>query len=152
MTVFSRLNLYKTNSYEIDAMAQNLGDSKEFTFYTLDNEPISHYPHVHICVKKDPKFKGKLLKNNSPYMSLGSIKLRPDNDYTIENLEFETIEDPYITNRKNKKIFVDWLLSNTKKRKFGNILNCDLCIYLYLASNKQCQDRQAYEDYLDKEN
>ena len=76
------------------------------------------------------------------------IKLRPDNDYTIENLEFETIEDSYITSRKNKKIFVDWLLSNTKKRKFGNILNCDLCIYLYLASNKQCQDRQAYEDYL----
>ena len=143
MTVFDRLKLY-----EIDAMANNQGNEGKFTFYTLDKEPPSHYPHVHICIKQDKKYQGKLLRNNSPYMTLGSIKLRADDNYTLENLEFETIYDESILTTRNKKLFLRWLLSSVTRKKLQGILNCWKCVDDYLNNNQKCQDRQAYEDYL----
>ena len=91
---------------EILAMAQRQGTIKDFTFYTLDNEYANHYPHVHICIKKDGKTLGEPLKNGSDFLSLGSIRLRPDEKYTLETLEFETVINPDILTSKNKKIFI----------------------------------------------
>ena len=130
---------------KILAMAQKQGTIKDFTFYTLDNEYASHYPHVHICIKNDGKTKGTPLKNGSNLLSLGSIRLRPDEKYTLENLEFETVINPDILTSKNKKIFIQWLLEENKRFK---VKNCFKCVSDYDDSNSKYKDRIKYQVYL----
>lgn len=130
---------------EILAMAQKQGSIKNFTFYTLDNEFPSHYPHVHICIKNDGKTKGVPLKNGSNLLSLGSVKLRPDNNYTVENLEFETLINEDLDTIKNRKIIVEWLTDIHKKLK---IENCFKCVSDYDDSNPNYKNRIAYQRHL----
>lgn len=132
---------------EILAIAQRQGTIKDFTFYTLDNEYANHYPHVHICIKNDGKTKGTPLKNGSNLLSLGSIRLRPDEKYTLENLEFETVINPDILTSKNKKIFIQWLL-DFRIIAGSKITNCDKCVNDYLISNDKCKNRKSYLDYM----
>lgn len=132
---------------EILAIAQRQGTIKDFTFYTLDNEYANHYPHVHICIKKDGKTLGEPLKNGSDFLSLGSIRLRPDEKYTLETLEFETVINPNILASKNKKIFVQWLL-DFRIIAGSKIINCDKCVKDYLISNDKCKNRKSYLDYM----
>ena len=130
---------------EILAIAQRQGTIKDFTFYTLDNEYANHYPHVHICIKKDGKTLGEPLKNGSDFLSLGSIRLRPDEKYTLETLEFETVINPDILTSKNKKIFIQWLLEENKRFKAKN---CFKCVSDYDDSNPKYKDRIKYQVYL----
>lgn len=143
--VLIRLGFKPRPIYVEEAMAQKQGFVSPFTFYTLDNEYSSHYPHIHICVKNDNKTKGVPLKNGSPYLSLGSIRLRPDDNYTLENLEFEVVENPIITNTKNKKLFIKWLL---KINPLRGTSNASASLADYLLSNDKCKDRAKYLKFL----
>lgn len=140
MNIFDRL--FKKS---VLAMAQKQGYSDNFVFYTLDNEYASHYPHVHICIKNDKKIKGKPLKNGSNLLSLGSIRLKPNDNYTLENLEFETIENPIITSAKNKVLFINWLLQENPRFR---VKNCFKCVSDYSDSNENFRDYTKYMKYL----
>ena len=137
------------NEYLVE-MAQKQGVSSGFVFYTFDNEYSYHYPHIHICVKSDDKKfkKGRVLKNNKSLKTLGSIKIRHDNNYTLENLEFETLFDDEINTNKYKKIFIDWLNDNPIKR-LKDYTNSDKCLIDYHNSNSQYVDKDKYIQRID---
>ena len=142
--VLIRLGFKPKPVYVEEAMAQKQGFVSPFTFYTLDSEYPSHYPHVHICVKNDKKYKRTPMQNNS-LLSLGSIRLRADDNYTLENLEFETVKDPWIETNKNKKLFVKWLNS---EETLLNRTNANVALADYLKSNDKCKDRAKYLRFL----
>lgn len=103
---------------KVFAMAQKQGQSEDFTFYTLDREQVSHYPHIHVCVNSgDKKYKGKPLENGSNLKTIVTIKLRPDCVYSWKNLEFEKIFDRNSITSENKKIWAAWLNSIHKRSK-----------------------------------
>ena len=124
------MRILASKKYETYAFAQKVGSEEEFSFYNLDNELPSERPHIHICVRKDNKdFKySKSLRYGNPLKSVGKIILRKDCKYTIENLQIES--DNQFTN-KQKKLFVDWLMSEDDP----DITNGRLCLINYKRSN-----------------
>ena len=124
------MRILASKKYETYAFAQKVGSEEEFSFYNLDNELPSELPHIHICVRKDNKdFKySKSLRYGNPLKSVGKIILRKDCKYTIENLQIES--DNQFTN-KQKKLFVDWLMSEDDP----DITNGRLCLINYKRSN-----------------
>lgn len=140
----------KLDTISICEMAEKQGFDKEFTYYTLDNEYRTHYPHVHICVKTTSKWDGKQLRNGSPYKTIGSIKLNRIKDYNINNIEFEEIKDNKITQNKYKKIFCDWLNSNNTGKRHNIYTNAYRCLDSYLMNNDgyfNAECEQLLENY-----
>ena len=126
----------------MNEMAQKQGSDDVFIYYTLDREPISHYPHVHVCVKSGTKgWTGKNLDNGSPYIDLGAIRLLPNTEYTLDNLTIEHIRDSKIESNRYKKLFIEWL---NKPYKNYNITNSQKCIDDYLESNEYCKFKKEY--------
>lgn len=130
------------------AFAQRQGRVGDFEFYTLDNEHKSHYPHIHICVKNDGKTKGTLLKDGSGLLSLGSVRLYPNENYTVDNLVFEAVHNPIITTKEVKNLIVSWLLEENNGLK---VKNCFKCISDYDTSNPTYKDFEKYQGYLEGE-
>ena len=133
------------NMYE---MAQKQGTDEYFTYYTLDNEPVSHRPHVHICVSKNDKhWKGKNFRNGQKLKTVGSVYLPYEQiknrvKFTPDNLEFEEVEDAKVKGTKYVKAICAWL-NAVEVDEFGsnatNAVNSfrdykksngDTCIYL----------------------
>ena len=129
--------LNKVDSICLYEMAEKQGYDKQFTYYTLDNEYKTHYPHVHICVKNDSKWDGKPLRSGRPYKTVGSIKLNRIDSFTPQNIEFEEIKDTRITGTKYKKIFCEWL-NSTNDGTLNNIdTNACRCLKSYIRNNEQ---------------
>lgn len=126
------MRILTSKIYEIYSFAQKVGSEEEFSFYNLDNELPSERPHIHICVRKDNKdFKSsKSLRYGNPLKSVGKIILRKDCKYTIENLQIES--DNQFTS-KQKKLFVDWLMSKAPPRFVST--QGDIALTNYFASN-----------------
>lgn len=146
MNIPELLKLLK-ESY-IYEMAQKQGVQDKFTFYTLDNEYISHYPHVHVCVKNDEKrWNGKALRNGSPYKTVASVRLRKDCNYTSYNLEFEEILDSKIENTKYIKTICNWL--NSRELLFDGSedtkTNGFRCLQDYLRNNEESKHIEEYK-------
>lgn len=140
----------EVESIAINEMAQLQGGDTTFFYYTLDNEALSHYPHVHICVKKGTKgWQGKQLHNGSPYITVGSVRLLTTLEYTADDMILETVIDEKIQNNKYKKIIAQWLNSKYKNRQNGQ-LNCIKCLDDYLTSNSKCQSKEQYEQWLEE--
>lgn len=120
---------------KVFAMAQKQGQVEEFTFYTLDREQVSHYPHIHVCVNQGNKqYKGKPLENGSNLKTIVTIKLRPDCQYDWKTLEFETVFDRDSITSENKKIWADWL--NEKHKRSKNETNGQHSIFNFFDSNE----------------
>lgn len=127
----------KLNLSQITEMAQKQGQDKEFVYYTLDNEYISHYPHVHVCVPiQDKRWEGKPLHSGNPLKTVASVRLLDTKTYTIDNLIFEEIKDKKIDSKKYKKVICDWLNSTISGLKINNRQgNALKCLQDYLNSN-----------------
>ena len=133
--------LYKCFSNKKYEMAQKQGKDENFTYYTLDNEFSSHRPHVHVCVSKNDKhWKGSSFNNGNNLQSVGAVflpyeQIKNKVPFTIDNIEFEIIDDKRVENIKYKKVICDWLNSEMTD-SFGNkILNAMKCFNDYKLSN-----------------
>ena len=130
-------------STQFTEMAQKQGQDSTFVYYTLDNEFISHYPHVHICVPNNDKhWDGKPLNSGNPLKTVASVRLLDKLQYTVDDIIFEEIKDPKIESTKYKKIIANWLNSTISglniNNKQGNALKC---LQDYLNSNETKHDK-----------
>ena len=124
-------------------MAQKQGQDSTFVYYTLDNEFISHYPHVHICVpNNDNHWDGKPLNSGSPLKTVASVRLLDKLQYTVDDIIFEEIKDSKVESTKYKKIIADWLNSTISGLKINNKQgNALKCLQDYLNSNETKHDK-----------
>ena len=128
--------------FKVLAMAQKQGNLKGFTFYTLNKEPASHKPHIHVCVAKNDKhYKGKPLAGEENLQTIVSIILKPTGNYTPDSLEFEQIYDPKALTTRNKKIWCEWLNALHKLKIPNNIKS----IADYLEANPDSKFKSKYE-------
>ena len=149
MEYYKKLNekveqiIEKLDNIQITEMAQKQGQDKEFVYYTLDNEYISHYPHVHICVSNQNKqWQGKPLHSGNPLKTIASVRLLDTKTYTPETIIFEEIKDNKIDNKKYRKIIADWLNSTISGLKVNNKQgNALKCLQDYLNSNESKFDK-----------
>ena len=125
----------------ITEMAQKQGQDSIFVYYTLDNEFISHYPHVHVCVPNNNKHWGDSnFKNGQNLKTVGSVflpfeQLRDKIPFTVDNIEFEVVDDKKVINKKYVQIICNWLNQETED-DFGNkINNAVKCFNDYKMSN-----------------
>lgn len=132
-------------------MAQKQGHSKLFTYYTLDNEFSSHYPHVHVCTHiANSKFSGKPLRSGKPYQTIGSVKLNQVANYIPATLEFEEYKDPAILSDKYKQEICNWLNATTDSMFNNTETNAVRCIKDYIRNNDQIAPNimQEYQSVL----
>ena len=107
------------------ALSQWQGNYKGFSFYTLDLEATSSYPHVHVCIPKDNKcYKGKWLEDGSKIQTVVTIKLRKTADYNSLNIEFDKIYDSRAVTSENKKIWSEFLNNANKDSGYTNNWQC----------------------------
>ena len=134
--IIDQLDILVNNKCQITEMAEKQGFDKIFTYYTLDNEFETHYPHVHICVSNNEKsWDGKPLRSGNPLKTVGSVKLNRVDGYTPNNLEFEEIKDNKITNTKYKKEICNWLNSTFNGKRTTKETNAYRCINSYIMNN-----------------
>ena len=141
MNVLARLF---PDKYEVYCMAQRYDTiGGKFEIMHLDNELTkSEPPHIHICVKKGTKgFRGKNLKNGSPFMSVFKVKLNPNcnEKYTRDNIVL--IEDYGNNFNEVKDDLIEWLNAKDEDGK----PNCRDCLKNYLRSNGFGSFRNEYE-------
>lgn len=134
--------LEKLDNIQITEMAQKQGQDAEFVYYTLDNEYISHYPHVHICVpNQNKRWDGKPLHSGHPLKTVASVRLLNTKTYAPDDIIFEEIKDPKIDTKKYRKIIADWLNSTISGLKYNNKQgNALKCLHDYLNSNQTKHD------------
>ena len=130
-------------STQFTEMAQKQGQDSTFVYYTLDNEFISHYPHVHICVPNNDKhWDGKPLNSGNPLKTVASVRLLDKLQYTVDDIIFEEIKDPKIESTKYKKIIANWLNSTISGLKINNKQgNALKCLQDYINSNETKHDK-----------
>ena len=123
--------------YQINEMAEKQGFDSTFTYYTLDNEFLTHHPHVHICVPtQDKKWDGKPLRSGNPLKTVASVVLDKVDGYTTDNLRFEEIKDPKINNIKYKKEICNWLNSTFSGKLHNKYTNAYRCMVSYIMNNE----------------
>lgn len=130
-------------SFNITEMAQKQGQDGTFVYYTLDNEFVSHYPHVHICVSNNDKnWDGKPLRSGNPFKTVASVRLLDILTYQPQDVIFEEIKDSKIDSIHYKKIISSWLNSTISGLKINNKQgNALKCLQDYLNSNESKQDK-----------
>ena len=154
METFKQLKekLEKILLYE---MTQKQGKDDCFIYYTLENERASHRPHVHICVSKNDKhWGGSNFRNGQNLKTVGSVflpfeHLKNKTPFTVDNIEFEVIEDEKITNKKYVQFICNWLNQERLDdfdNKINNAVKCfndykmsngDKCLYLKKLKGSQ---------------
>lgn len=127
-------------------MAQRQGQDSDFVYYTLDNEPASHYPHIHICVKSDDKhWSGKNFKNGQNLKTIAAVRLSTK-PYTESNVTFEIVVDSKITGIQYRRKIANWLNSRATSytgRALG-LTKSDKALNDYFESNSNCLHKQKY--------
>lgn len=142
--ICNQLELLIEDKYQITEMAEKQGFDKIFTYYTLDNEFETHYPHVHICVSNNEKsWDGKPLRSGNPLKTVGSVRLNRINGYTTENLEFEEIKDNKITDTRYKKEICNWLNSTFNGKRNNKETNAYRCINSYIMNNEGYYNKEV---------
>lgn len=133
----------KIDCFIISEMAQKQGQDDTFTYYTLDNEYTSHYPHVHICVNiQNKQWKGKPLHSGNPLKTVASVRLLDTLKYTPEDIIFEEIKDEKIDSPKYRNIICNWLNSTITGLKINNKqANALKCLQDYLNNNETKHDK-----------
>jgi len=153
LNILKRLNIFR--DHIVESMARKQGISKDFIYYSFDRDSDSHFPHVHICVRKDnatyKNCKGKTIEGQNSLKSIASIRLRADANYTPENLQFEGADkgkpiDDRINTVKNKKAIVEWLLSMNIKEACPNYASC---LRYYLTYNSGFLEKDIAKEYID---
>lgn len=143
MKIFSRLK------FSTVAMAQKQGGVDGFVFYTLNKERVGHFPHVHVCVPSEwigKKYQNaKNLEDGSDLKTIATIKLRPDCNYTKQNIEFEKVYCQDLITSKNKKIWAKWL--NDVYVGLG-VQNGRKCVSDFFASNPENMFRPYFRELL----
>lgn len=141
MNYIKQLNEEIKKLFPLYEMAQKQGNDEFFVYYTLDNEYASHRPHVHVCVKIDnKKWHGAKFKNGQGLKTVGAVflpyeQLKNKIEFTVDNIQFETINDNNITNSKYVQVICKWL-NSTVTDDFGNtISNAIKCFNDYKLSN-----------------
>lgn len=132
------------DKFAITETAEKQGFDDTFTYYTLDNEYKTHYPHIHICVAKDnSRWDGKPLRSGNPLKSVASVKLNRVTGFTPQNLEFGEIKDTKIENTKYKKEICKWLNSNFNGKRTTKETNAYRCLNSYLMNNDGYYNEEA---------
>ena len=148
--ICEQLEILVQEKQPITEMAEKQGFDKYFTYYTLDNEYSSHYPHVHVCVPTaDKSWDGKTLRSGNPLKSVASIKLDRVDGYTVDNLEFEEIKDKKITGNTYKKEICNWLNSNFNGKRTNKDTNAYRCLDSYIMNNENGTHNDQAEELLD---
>ena len=133
--------LEKENLYK---MSQIQGKDEIFSYYTFDNECIENRPHVHLCVKQDNNnWEGICFTNNQNLKTVATVfldfnKLKNKEPYTVDNLEFELINDDKVLSNSYKQTICNWL-NTIVEDDFGNkIVRTVKCFDDYKLSNNEC--------------
>ena len=129
----------------LDEMAQKQGMEDNFLFYTLDDEYVSHKPHIHVCVHENDSRFSKVNRNpiKRDYHKLCTIIIPPSCEINESNLQ---IEEDYgnqeLIKEKYKKGWIKFL--NSSATPYKNVLEKSLVDYMMSNCNIPYT-----QDYLD---
>ena len=128
-----------------------IGADDRFMYYIMEDEYISEYPHIHVCVESSARqWEGKVLQLGNEYKCIATVRLACIKSYTVDNLEFGLIADKKATNNSVKKRICNWLNSCNDGLFENSEPNYILAMKAYVKTNPNGMHNKEYIDFLKK--